>query len=94
LSVLAVEVSTLGAMVDQVEQILATLPELTNLSGVWEMLDRRSAAGDAAFLAELGIALDERYGSAADQVRQYRSVFDHRPASPARRLMIEATYPL
>ena len=77
LSVLAVEVSRLGAMVDQVEQILATLPELTNLSGVWEMLDRRSAAGDAAFLAELGIALDERYGSTADQVRQYRSVFDH-----------------
>ena len=32
---------------------------------------------DAAFLAELGIALDERYGSTADQVRQYRSVFDH-----------------
>ena len=64
-------------MDDQVEQIVAALPELTDVAGVREVADRRSAKGDAAFLAELGIALDEKYGSAAGQVWQYRSVFDY-----------------
>jgi hypothetical protein len=64
-------------MVDRVAQIVATLPELKDVRGVWEVADRRLAQGDAAFVAELGIALVERYGSAADQVWQYESVFDH-----------------
>jgi hypothetical protein len=64
-------------MVDRVEQILATLQELTDVTGVYEVADRRLAQGDAAFVAELGIALAERHGSAADQVWQYESLFDH-----------------
>ena len=64
-------------MVDRIEQILATLPELTDVTGVYEVADRRLAQGDAAFVAELGIALAERHGSAAGQAWQYKSVFDH-----------------
>lgn len=70
LPVLAIWVSRLGAMVDRVEQIVATLPELTDVTGVCEAAERRLAKGDAAFLAELGIALAERSGSTADQVWQ------------------------
>jgi hypothetical protein len=40
-------------MVDQVQQIVATLPELTEVRSVWEVADRRFAKGDAAFVAEL-----------------------------------------
>ena len=72
-----IQVSRLGAVVDQVQQIVATLPELTSVRGVCEVAERRFAEGDAAFVAELGIALDERYGSAADQAWQYRRVFEY-----------------
>jgi hypothetical protein len=73
----ATQVSRLDAMVDQVQQIAAALPELTDVTGVWEVAERRLADGDAAFVAELGIALDERDRSATDQVWQYRGVFDY-----------------
>lgn len=63
-------------MAEQIQQIVATLPELTDVRGVWEVAERRFAEGDSAFLAELGLALDERYGSVAGQVWQYGSVFD------------------
>ena len=43
---------------------------------VWELAERRLAEGDASFLADLGIALTERYGFEPAPVWQYRSVFD------------------
>ena len=64
-------------MVDRVQQIVATLPELTDVSGVCEVAERRLAEADAAFVAELGIALAERDRSVAGQVWQYGHVFDH-----------------
>jgi hypothetical protein len=64
-------------MVDRIQQIVATLPELTDVNGVSEEAERRLAKGDTGFVAELGIALAERSGSAAGQVWQYRGVFDH-----------------
>jgi hypothetical protein len=63
-------------MVDQVQQIVAALPGLTDVTGVYEVAERRLADGDAAFVAELGIALAERDGSADGQVWQYEDVFD------------------
>ena len=57
-------------MVDRVEQIVATLPELMDVTDVCEVADRRLAQGDAAFVVELvslwpsGTALPPaRYGS-------------------------------
>jgi hypothetical protein len=41
------------------------------------VVKRRFATGDADFLAELGMAIDEKFGSAAEEVWQYRSVFNH-----------------
>ncbi|MER5177208.1 DUF6183 family protein [Streptomyces sp. NPDC002896] len=64
-------------MADQIQEIVTRLPNLENVTGVWEVADRRLAQGDAAFLADLGIALAQRYGSGAEQMWQYRSVFDH-----------------
>ncbi len=64
-------------MVDQVQKIVTELPDLENVTGVWAVADDRLARGDAAFLADLGIALAGAYGSDAGRIWQYRSVFDH-----------------
>lgn len=53
------------------------LPDLENVTGVWAVADDCLARGDAAFLADLGIALAGAYGSDAGRIWQYRSIFDY-----------------
>ncbi|MEU2059862.1 DUF6183 family protein [Streptomyces sp. NPDC013455] len=64
-------------MADCIQDIVTTLPELKSVTGVWEEADRRLTRGDAAFVADLGIALAGAYGEDAGRIWQYRSVFDH-----------------
>ncbi|MFD7922307.1 DUF6183 family protein [Streptomyces sp. NPDC059740] len=64
-------------MADRIEQIVAKLPDQKSVTGVWEVAERHLALGDAAFLADLGIALAGVYGSDASRIRQYGSVFDY-----------------
>ncbi|MFC9295782.1 DUF6183 family protein [Streptomyces sp. NPDC057011] len=64
-------------MADQIQKIVTDLPTLMNVAGVWEVADSRFAQGDAAFCADLGIALAKEYGARGAQLWQYRSVFDH-----------------
>ncbi|WP_405937105.1 DUF6183 family protein [Streptomyces sp. NBC_00726] len=64
-------------MADHIQTIVTKLPGLESVTDVWETADRRLALGDAAFLADLGIALAGAYGSDAGRMWQYRSVFDH-----------------
>lgn len=64
-------------MADQIEKIVTGLPKLKNVTGVWQAADSRLAQGDAAFSADLGIALAKRYGRGGEQLWQYGSVFDH-----------------
>ena len=51
----------LGA-VDQIQEIVTALPGLRDLSEVYETAGRRLAAGDAAFVADLGIVLHSQIG--------------------------------
>lgn len=61
---------------DQIQEIVTALPGLRNPSEIYAAIDRRLAAGDAAFVADLGIALHSR-AARADQVRPFRRAFDH-----------------
>jgi hypothetical protein len=61
---------------DRIQKIVTRLPDLKSVTKVWDMAERRLDQGDVAFVADLGIALADRYGSSAAQVWQYRSVFD------------------
>ncbi|WP_406503222.1 DUF6183 family protein [Streptomyces sp. NBC_01602] len=63
-------------MTEQIQKIVTELPNLKDVTGVWAVADDRFAQGDAAFPADLGIALARMYGSSG-QMWQYRSVFDH-----------------
>ncbi|MFI5566842.1 DUF6183 family protein [Streptomyces sp. NPDC051740] len=63
-------------MSDRIQKIVMRLPDLKSVTEVWDMAERRLGQGDVAFVADLGIALADRYGSSAAQVWQYRSVFD------------------
>ncbi|MEV0265437.1 DUF6183 family protein [Streptomyces sp. NPDC050617] len=63
-------------MSDRIQKIVARLPDLKNVTEVWNTAESRLAEGDAAFVADLGIALANRYGSRAAEVWQYGSVFD------------------
>ncbi|MFI9597096.1 DUF6183 family protein [Nonomuraea sp. NPDC052265] len=63
-------------MVEKVQEIVAFLPDLNDVNGVRDMAEQRLAEGDAAFVADLGIALFRAYGSADRPIWQYRSVFD------------------
>ncbi|QLE71864.1 hypothetical protein FGW37_09825 [Streptomyces rectiverticillatus] len=63
-------------MADQIQKIVTGLPDLTDVTGVWAVADGRVEQGDAAFAADLGIALARTYGTGG-QIWQYRSVFDH-----------------
>ncbi|MFE9181420.1 DUF6183 family protein [Streptomyces sp. NPDC007126] len=63
-------------MSDRIQKIVTRLPDLKSVTQVWDMAERRLDQGDAVFVADLGIALADRYGSSAAQVWQYRSVFD------------------
>lgn len=66
----------LRTVADQIQKIVTGLPDLNNVNDVWAVADDRVAQGDAAFAADLGIALARTYGS-EKQMWQYRSVFDH-----------------
>ncbi|MEV6191904.1 DUF6183 family protein [Streptomyces sp. NPDC051920] len=63
-------------MADQMRKIVAELPDLTDVSGVCAVMDERVAQGDAAFVADLGIALARTYGTSG-QPWQCRSALDH-----------------
>ncbi|AEE44587.1 DUF6183 family protein [Cellulomonas fimi] len=63
-------------MVDGIEKIVAELPELQDVTGVFALADARVAQGDAAFAADLGLALARAYGS-SERMWQYTSVFGH-----------------
>ncbi|WP_426504982.1 DUF6183 family protein [Dactylosporangium sp. McL0621] len=59
------------------DAIAAGIAGQENVTELWHLADRRVAAGDAAFVVDLGIALWRRYGG--EDVRapwQYRSIFD------------------
>ncbi|MEU2651342.1 DUF6183 family protein [Streptomyces albidoflavus] len=64
-------------MTERIQEIVAGLPELKDVTGVWAVADERVARGDAAFAADLGVALARAYGQAEPLPWQYRSVFDH-----------------
>lgn len=53
------------------------LPDTKSVAEVWAAADRRHAAGDLRAVADLGIALADRYGPSADQLRQYDAAMDH-----------------
>ncbi|MGW2161114.1 DUF6183 family protein [Nonomuraea sp. NPDC001699] len=63
-------------MVEKVEEIVALLSDLTDVNGVRDMAEQRLAEGDAAFVADLGVALFRTYGAAKRPIWQYGSVFD------------------
>ncbi|MEU3383570.1 DUF6183 family protein [Streptomyces albidoflavus] len=63
-------------MTERIQEIVAGLHELKDVTSVWAVADERVARGDAAFAADLGVALAREYGH-AEPLWQYRSVFDH-----------------
>ncbi len=63
-------------MNDDAKHLAATLTRLENVTGVWDLAESRLRAGDASFVADLGIALWRKYGTDAAPPWQYRSVFD------------------
>ncbi|MEV3873279.1 DUF6183 family protein [Streptomyces sp. NPDC049906] len=63
-------------MANQIQKIVAGLPGLTDVNDVEAVAEARVAQGDAAFAADLGIALAGAYGTEGE-MWQYRSVFDH-----------------
>ncbi|MEU8411959.1 DUF6183 family protein [Amycolatopsis japonica] len=64
-------------MTDQIQKIVAELPDLADVTGVWAVADDRLAQGDAVFVADLGIALAKAYGEDTGQMWQYKSVYGH-----------------
>lgn len=64
-------------MADRIQKIVTNLPGLKSVTGIWKTAERSLARGDAAFLADLGIALAGAYASEAGRIWQYGSVFDH-----------------
>jgi hypothetical protein len=63
-------------MNDDPGTIAVRLVESESVTGVWELAERRLAAGDAAFVADLGVALWQQYGSDPSPPWQYGSAFD------------------
>ena len=62
---------------DDPGEIAAGLTSLDDVTGVWATADRHVAAGDAGFVADLGIALWQAYGNDPRPPWQYGSAFDH-----------------
>ncbi|MFF9547753.1 DUF6183 family protein [Streptomyces albidoflavus] len=62
-------------MTEGIQEIVAGLPELKDVAGVCAVADERVARGDAAFAADLGVALARAYGR-AEPLWQYRSVLE------------------
>lgn len=58
----------------RIRDIVEGLDRLSRTTGVWEIVDRNHANG--RFLADLGIALLDRYGHDPQPAWQYRDVFD------------------
>ncbi|WP_230535213.1 hypothetical protein [Streptomyces sp. OUCMDZ-3434] len=44
-------------MTERIQEIVAGLHELKDVTSVWAVADERVARGDAAFAADLGVAL-------------------------------------
>lgn len=63
-----------SSVAERVRQIVAELPHLDDVTGLWTEIEARLGQGDAAFLSDLGVALTARYG--AERPWQYGSVFD------------------
>ena len=61
-------------MTEQIQKIVTELPDLADVKGVRAVADDRFARGDAAFVADLAIALAKAYD---EQMWQYRSVSDY-----------------
>ncbi|GIH25743.1 hypothetical protein Aph01nite_40530 [Acrocarpospora phusangensis] len=61
-------------MTDEIAKIVAALPAMTKVTGVWATAEERLARGDAAFVADLGIALA---GPDDPRMWQARSVRRH-----------------
>jgi hypothetical protein len=62
---------------DEIGRIVADLPGQRDANNVSKLAERMLAAGDADWVARLGIAVAEKGALAGDQVWQYRSVLDH-----------------
>lgn len=63
-------------MSDSIKQTVEALSGMDDVNSVRDLAEHRLAQGDAAFVADLGIALFKRFGTAANPIWQYRSVFD------------------
>jgi hypothetical protein len=61
---------------DEIGRIVADLPGQRDTGSVCELAERKVAAGDADFVARLGIAVAQQSSSSGDHVWQYRSVLD------------------
>jgi uncharacterized protein DUF6183 len=59
---------------DEIGRIVADLPAQRDTSSACELAERKVAAGDADFVARLGIAVAKQSASSGDHVWQYRSV--------------------
>ncbi|WP_324783183.1 DUF6183 family protein [Streptomyces sp. H51] len=64
-------------MADRIQKIVTKLPDLKSVTDVWKTADRSLERGDAAFVADLAIALAGAYATDAGRTWQYRSVFDY-----------------
>ncbi|MEW2498231.1 DUF6183 family protein [Streptomyces nodosus] len=62
-------------MAEKIEKIVAKLPRMKDVNKVAGLAELRLAEGDATFVADLGIALNEKYGAEGDSLWQYRSLF-------------------
>ncbi|WP_433382796.1 DUF6183 family protein [Actinoplanes sp. CA-142083] len=58
------------------EEIASAIAELSDVTEVLDVVNRRLDAGDAGFVADLGIALWLRYGADRGAPWQYRSLLD------------------
>lgn len=70
-------------MADRIQKIVTNLRGLKSVTDVWKTADRSLKRGDAAFVADLAVALAGAYASDAGRTWQYRSVFDYLLRLPA-----------
>ncbi len=64
-----------SGVAEKIEKIVAKLPRMKDVSKVAGLAELRLAEGDATFVADLGIALNGKYGAEGDSLWQYRSLF-------------------
>jgi len=63
-------------MSEEIQKLVASLPGMSDVNNVRDLVEQRVEHGDAAFAADLGIALFNVYGAANSPIWQYRSVVD------------------